>query len=241
MTTVLIADDHQLLRHALRRALEDSGFRVVSEAGDGEEAVRLVQQDRPDVVVMDVTMPVLDGIEATRRIHAATGESKVLVLTMHDEDALRVKALRAGAVGFLTKDCAMQEVVETVRRVADGDTVFSPEIAAAMMAEFPVTTAARPPGNGTPGTGAPGNGTPGNGAPANGRPVETQDSPLTKREREILQLVADGHSTAEIARSLYISAKTVKNHLASIYSKLDSRDRTQAVLSGMRLGIVQLQ
>jgi DNA-binding NarL/FixJ family response regulator len=231
MTTVLIADDHQLLRQALRRALEDSGFRVLSEAGDGEEAVRLVQQDRPDVVVMDVTMPVLDGIEATRRIHAATGESKVLVLTMHDEDALRVKALRAGAVGFLTKDCAMQEVVETVRRVADGDTVFSPEIAAAMMAEFPVATAPRPPDAGAPG----------NGAPANGRPVETHDSPLTKREREILQLVADGHSTAEIARSLYISAKTVKNHLASIYSKLDSRDRTQAVLSGMRLGIVQLQ
>jgi DNA-binding NarL/FixJ family response regulator len=224
MTTVLIADDHQLLRQALRRALEDAGLRVVSEAGDGEEAVRLVVQDHPDVVVMDVTMPVLDGIEATRRIHAATGESRVLVLTMHDEDALRVKALRAGAVGFLTKDCAMQEVVETVKRVADGDTVFSPEIAAAMMAEFPVVN-----GNG------------GNGM-ANGRPAEViNDSPLTKREREILQLVADGHSTAEIARSLYISAKTVKNHLASIYSKLDSRDRTQAVLSGMRMGIVQLQ
>jgi DNA-binding NarL/FixJ family response regulator len=226
MTTVLIADDHQLLRQALRRALEDAGLRVVSEAGDGEEAVRLVVQDHPDVVVMDVTMPVLDGIEATRRIHAATGESRVLVLTMHDEDALRVKALRAGAVGFLTKDCAMQEVVETVKRVADGDTVFSPEIAAAMMAEFPVVA------NGNGGA---------NGA-ANSRPAEViNDSPLTKREREILQLVADGHSTAEIARSLYISAKTVKNHLASIYSKLDSRDRTQAVLSGMRLGIVQLQ
>ncbi len=137
MTSVLVADDHQLLRQALRRALEDSGFDVVAEAGDGEEAVRLVALLRPDVVVMDVTMPVLDGIEATRRIHAATGDAKVLVLTMHDEDALRVKALRAGAVGFLTKDCAMQEVVETVRRVADGDTVFSPEIAAAMMAEFP--------------------------------------------------------------------------------------------------------
>ena len=219
MKTVVIADDHQLLRQALRRALEDAGFKVVSEAADGEEAVRLVALDRPDVVVMDVTMPVLDGIEATRRIHAATGETRVLVLTMHDEDALRVKALRAGAVGFLTKDCAMQEVVETVRRVADGDTVFSPEIAAAMMAEFPLTTESF----------------------ANGHEPDVVESPLTKREREILQLVADGHSTAEIARSLFISAKTVKNHLASIYAKLDSRDRTQAVLSGMRLGIVQLQ
>jgi two-component system, NarL family, response regulator DegU len=224
MTKVLVSDDHQLLRQALRRALEDSGFDVVAEAGDGEEAVRLVSILRPDVVVMDVTMPVLDGIEATRRIHAATGHTKVLVLTMHDEDALRVKALRAGAVGFLTKDCAMQEVVETVRRVANGDTVFSPEIAAAMMAEFPA-----------------------NGSVVNGNVLggtQTQqvvESPLTKREREILQLVADGHSTTEIARELFISAKTVKNHLASIYAKLDSRDRTQAVLSGMRLGIVQLQ
>ncbi len=224
MTKVLVSDDHQLLRQALRRALEDSGFDVVAEAGDGEEAVRLVSVLRPDVVVMDVTMPVLDGIEATRRIHAATGHTKVLVLTMHDEDALRVKALRAGAVGFLTKDSAMQEVVETVRRVADGDTVFSPEIAAAMMAEFPAT-----------------------GSTHNSNVLtatQTQqvvESPLTKREREILQLVADGHSTTEIARELFISAKTVKNHLASIYAKLDSRDRTQAVLSGMRLGIVQLQ
>src|ERR1700675_263856 len=137
MTRVLVADDHQLLRQALRRALEDSHFEVVAEAADGEEAVRLVVRHRPDVVVMDVTMPVLDGIEATRRIHAATGETKVLVLTMHGGDALGVRALRAGAVGFLTKDCAMQEVVETVRRVARGDKVFSPENAAAMMREVP--------------------------------------------------------------------------------------------------------
>ena len=218
MKTVVIADDHQLLRQALRRALEDAGFKVVSEAADGEEAVRLVALDRPDVVVMDVTMPVLDGIEATRRIHAATGDTRVLVLTMHDEDSLRVKALRAGAVGFLTKDCAMQEVVETVRRVADGDTVFSPEIAAAMMAEFPLNAERL----------------------TNGHEPDVVESPLTKREREILQLVADGHSTAEIARSLFISAKTVKNHLASIYVKLEARDRTQAVLSGVRLGIVSL-
>ena len=120
MTRVLVADDHQLLRQALRRALQESGFDVVAEAADGEEAVRLVNLLKPEVVVMDVTMPVLDGIEATRRIHAATGDTKVLVLTMHDEDALRVRALRAGAVGFLTKDSAMQEVVATVKAVAPG-------------------------------------------------------------------------------------------------------------------------
>lgn len=213
MTRVLVADDHQLLRQALRRALEESGVTVVSEAGDGEEAVRMAGQLHPDVVVMDVTMPVLDGIEATRRIHAADAQARVLVLTMHDEDALRAQAIQAGAVGFLTKDCAMHEVVETVRSIAAGDVAMSPAIAASMMAEFPAHAEHAPNG----------------------------DSPLTKREREVLQLVADGNSTAEIARSLFISAKTVKNHLASIYAKLDSRDRTQAVLSGMRLGIVQLQ
>ena len=219
MTRVLVADDHQLLRQALRRALEDSGVTVVSEAGDGEEAVRMFDQFHPDVVVMDVTMPVLDGIEATRRIHAADAEARVLVLTMHDEDALRAQAIQAGAVGFLTKDCAMQEVVETVRCVAEGDIAMSPAIAASVMAEFPIHGA----------------------APSNGAAHALADSPLTKREREILQHVADGDSTAEIARNLFISAKTVKNHLASIYAKLDARDRTQAVLSGMRLGIVQLQ
>jgi DNA-binding NarL/FixJ family response regulator len=218
MTTVLLADDHQLLRQALRRALEDSGLTVVSEAGDGDEAVRLAAQLHPDVVVMDVTMPVLDGIEATRRIHEVDADARVLVLTMHDEDALRAQAIHAGAVGFLTKDCAMQEVVETVRTVAAGEVAISPEIASSMMAQFPAEN--------------------GNGATNGDAPIE---SPLTKRELEILQLVADGHSTVEIARTLFISAKTVKNHLASIYAKLDARDRTQAVLSGMRMGIVQLQ
>jgi DNA-binding NarL/FixJ family response regulator len=220
MTTVLLADDHQLLRQALRRALEDSGLTVVSEAGDGDEAVRLAAELHPDVVVMDVTMPVLDGIEATRRIHEFDAAARVLVLTMHDEDSLRAQAIHAGAVGFLTKDCAMQEVVETVRTVAAGEVAISPEIATSMIAQFPDASGG------------------GNGA-ANG--AEALDSPLTKRELEVLQLVADGYSTVEIARSLFISAKTVKNHLASIYAKLDARDRTQAVLSGMRMGIVQLQ
>ena len=108
MTRVLLADDHQMLRQAVRRALEDSGIDVVGEAGDGDQAVMLTETLRPDVVLMDVTMPVLDGIEATRRIAATGSTSKVLVLTMHDEDALRAKALRAGAAGFLTKDCELQ-------------------------------------------------------------------------------------------------------------------------------------
>lgn len=194
MSRVLIADDHRLLRHALRRALQNAGVASVSEAADGEEAVRLAAAQRPDVVVMDVTMPVLDGVEAARRIHQIAPDVRILVLTMHDEDALRAEAIRAGASGFLTKDSALQEVVDAVRALAEGTRAIHHE---------------RPP-------------------------------PLTTREREILQLVADGHSTTEIAQSLFISAKTVKNHLASIYAKLEARDRTEAVVSGVRRGIVQL-
>lgn len=215
MTRVLLADDHQMLRQAVRRALEDSGIDVIGEAGDGDQAVMLTQTLNPDVVLMDVSMPVLDGIEACRRITDSGSLSHVLVLTMHDEDALRAKALRAGAAGFLTKDCELKEVVDTVRAVASGEVGFSTEIAHRILAQFPE------------------------------EPVDAESTPnngpLTRREREVLQAVADGRSTTEIGRELFISVKTVKNHLASIYAKLDARDRTQAVISGVRLGIVQLR
>lgn len=216
MTRVLLADDHQMLRQAVRRALEESGLTVVGEAGDGNEAVALTQALVPDVVLMDVSMPILDGIEATRRITASSSSARILVLTMHDEDALRARAIRAGAAGFLTKDCELREVVAAVRTVAAGEMLVSPDIAQAMLAQFPEEPVAD----------------------------EVQDDntgPLTRREREVLQAVADGRSTTEIGRELFISVKTVKNHLASIYAKLDARDRTQAVISGVRMGIVHLR
>ncbi len=215
MTTVLVADDHQLVRQALRRALDDAGLNVVSEACDGEEAVRLAKQLEPDVVVMDVTMPILDGIQATRQIFAAEPSTKIVILTMHGEDKLVSEAIEAGAVAFLSKDCSMQEVVETVRLTSAGEVFLSPALADSMLKEF---TPAEPTTGGKP----------------------SVPSPLTKREEEILQSVADGKSTTEVAQDLFISAKTVKNHLASIYVKLEARDRTQAVLSGVRLGIVSL-
>ncbi len=224
MTRVLLADDHQLLRQALRRALEDAGYDVVAEAGDGEEAMHGVAEHRPDLVVIDVTMPVLDGVEATRRIHAQFPETSIIVLTMHAEDALKAEALRAGAAAFLTKDSAMHELVATVGAVTRGE-IMSSEVAAQIVREFEpmavVGASARGAHNGT------------GLAPA-------EPSPLTPREEEILQLIADGRSTTEVARELFISAKTVKNHLASIYAKLDARDRTQAVLSAVRSGIVHL-
>ena len=215
MTRVLLADDHQMLRQAVRRALEDAGHTVIGEAADGNQAVDLCATLQPEVVLMDVSMPVLDGIEATRRITATGSPSRILVLTMHDEDALRARAIRAGAVGFLTKDCELREVVDAIRAVASGEVLVSPAIAQAMLAQFPEE-------------------------PVANEVVDT-NGPLTRREKEVLQSVADGRSTTEIGRELFISVKTVKNHLASIYAKLDARDRTQAVISGVRLGIVHLR
>jgi DNA-binding NarL/FixJ family response regulator len=211
MTTVLIADDHQLLRQALRRAMEDAGLVVLGEAADGAEAVQLVDELRPELVIMDVTMPVLGGIEATRRLHAAHPDLPIVVLTMHDEDALREEALRAGASAFLTKDSSMQDVVATAIATAAGE-ALSAGLASSILTELT--------------------------APA---PTATPEpSPLTPREEEILQLIADGYSTSEVASRLFISGKTVKNHLASVYDKLDARDRTQAVLSAVRIGIIHL-
>jgi two-component system, NarL family, response regulator DegU len=212
--TLLLVDDHQLLRQGLRRAIEEAGFEVVGEAGDGREAVRLAEALRPDLVLMDVSMPILDGIEATRQLRLTAPETRVVVLTMHGEEEVVDRALRAGAVGYLVKDCTMQQVATTLRSAAAGDTDLSPDLARSMLEEFP--------------------------SPDGGQPDAAAAMVLSRREEEVLQLFADGHSTTEVAGRLYISAKTVKNHLASIYEKLDARDRTQAVLTAVRMGIIRL-
>lgn len=229
-TRVVLADDHQLLRQALRRALEEADFEIVGEAADGEEAIRHVGATMPDLVVIDVTMPVLDGVEATRRIHERWPNVAIVVLTMHAEEALKAQALRNGAVAFLTKDSAMHDLVQTVTQVSRGD-VMSSNVAQAIVREFQPLVGAS--------TQAPTT-TAGPLQYAQRAPAAPVVSPLTNREEEILQLIADGRSTTEVARELFISAKTVKNHLASIYAKLDARDRTQAVLSAVRIGIVHL-
>jgi len=209
---LLLADDHRMLREGLRRTLEEEGLEVVGEAGDGEEALRLAASLRPDVVLMDVTMPVLDGVEATRQLHEHLPEIPVVMLTMHADRDVLARAIRAGAAGYLVKDCSTDEVVRTVRVAASGETALSPEIAASMLAEAQRLEA----------------------------PDDDLEPIISKREEEVLQLVADGLSTSEVAARLYISIKTVKNHLASIYEKLDSRDRTQAVLRAVRMGIIRL-
>jgi len=211
---LLLADDHRMLRESLRRAMEESGFDVVGEAADGEEAVRLAEKLRPDVVLMDVTMPVLDGVAATRRVRDQLPGTQVVILTMHADREVLVDAIRAGAAGYLVKDCSTEDVVDTIRKAASGETALSPELAASMLGEVRELVRQEQ-------TGA-------------AEPI------ISKREEEVLQLIADGLSTTEVAAKLYISVKTVKNHLASIYQKLDTRDRTQAVLQAVRMGIVRL-
>ncbi|MDQ3462894.1 MAG: response regulator [Actinomycetota bacterium] len=184
---VVVADDHRILREGLRRALEGQGIEVVGEAGDGDEAVELAGALRPDVVLMDVTMPVLDGVEATRRIRLELPDVRVVMLTMHADEATMARAIRAGADGYLVKDCTSDEIGETLRLVAAGQTAVSPHVAASMLREVQAL------------------------------PSGTGEEIVSKREEEVLQLIADGCSSAEVAQRLYISQKTVKNHLASIY------------------------
>lgn len=213
---LMLADDHRMLREGLRRSMVDQGFDVVGEAGDGDQAVKLAEQLRPDVVLMDVTMPEVDGVEATRQIRAAMPEIRVVMLTMHADQEVLAAAIRAGASGYLVKDCSTAEIAAAVRMAVSGETALSPQLAASMLDEVRRLDSAQ----------------------AFGAPEE--ERVITRREEEVLQLIADGCSTPEVAERLYISQKTVKNHLASIYQKLDARDRTQAVLQAVRMGIVHL-
>ncbi len=208
---LLLVDDHRMLREGLRRSMELYGFDVVAEGSDGEEGVRLAQALRPDVVLMDVSMPVLDGVEATRRIRQTCPDTQVVMLTMHADKDVLAKAIRCGAAGYLVKDCSTDEVADAVRAASNGEGTVSPEFAKSMLreAKFPI-------------------------------PDRPGESVISKREEEVLQLVADGFSTVEVAQKLYISIKTVKNHLASIYQKLDTADRTQAVVRAVRMGIIRL-
>ncbi|MEL7159000.1 MAG: response regulator transcription factor [Actinomycetota bacterium] len=208
MIKILLADDHSLLREGLKKSFESAGDEVVGEASNGEEAVAMARALQPEVVLMDLSMPVMDGIEATRRIRQELPMVRVAVLTMHDDIDKTRDAISAGASAYLSKGTKFAEVRETVQRVAEGDTVLSPAVAGAML-----TTAQEQP--------------------------DHQDL-LSDRQIEILQAIADGMSTKQAGRYLGITTKTVHNHLNAIYRKLDAQSLTHAVLSAVRMGIINL-
>ena len=217
--SVLLADDQPLLRRGFRMILEAEGdLTVVAEAADGEEAVDLARRHAPDVVLMDIRMPGLDGIEATQRITAADTHVRVLVLTTFDLDEYAFGALRAGASGFLLKDVRPAELVTALRTVAAGDAVISPRVTRRLLEEYTRVL------------------------PLSASQMQErypQLSALTEREREVLIAVARGLSNAEIAASLFVSEATVKSHVGRILAKLGLRDRVQVVVLAYEAGLIQ--
>ena len=221
---VVLADDQALLRKGFRMILEaEEDIDIVGEAADGADAVRLAELYGPDVVLMDVRMPVLDGIEATRAITDAAGDrTRVLILTTFDLDEYAFSALRAGASGFLLKDVPPPELVSAIRIVAHGDAVVSPRITRRLLEEYADTL---PDLSGKAGG-------------ATGPGENPALASLTEREREVLLAVADGLSNAEIAERLYVSEATVKSHVGRLLAKLGLRDRVQAVVFAFQSGLV---
>jgi DNA-binding NarL/FixJ family response regulator len=215
MTSVLIADDQALVRVGLRKILEaEPETTVVGEAGDGEDAVAEARRLRPDVVLMDIRMPVLDGIEATRRIVSAVPGTRVLMLTTFGLDTYVYDALRAGASGFMLKDAPPEEIAAAVRIVASGEALLAPAVTRAVIEEFALH------------------------APATAPDPPLAVTELTPREQEVLDLLVRGLSNPEICERLVISEATAKTHVARILQKLDLRDRVQAVIYAYETGLV---
>lgn len=211
---VIIADDQTLFRQGLRTLLSvQSDFEVVGEAVNGAEALKLIAKHRPDVALMDVEMPVLDGVAATRRIQEEYPDCQVVILTTFDNDEYVFEGLRAGALGYLLKDTPADKLVEAVRTAAQGKSFLEPSVAAKVVSEFSRLSDIAV------------------------QRHQALDEPLTPRETEILRLIVQGMSNREIAHHLVITEGTVKNHVTAILSKLEVNDRTQAALRARDLGI----
>lgn len=208
---VVIVDDHPIFRQGLRTLLEDLGVEVVAEASDGEGGVAAVVEHRPDVVLMDLQMPGVSGVEATRRLADRVPEAKVVVLTMVDDDQAVFAALQAGAIGYLLKGAGQEEIGRALASVAAGQAVYGPEVARRLRSFF--------------------SGSPAAGATAVPFPA------LSEREREVLGLVAEGASNGDIARRLFLSDKTVRNYVSSIFAKLGVDSRAAAIVTARDAGL----
>ena len=217
-TRVAIVDDHQLVREGLRDLLEDApDIEVVGEATNGREALLLCSRLRPDLVLMDVRMPEMDGLAATRELKQRYPGISVMMVTMHENPDYLLEALKAGAAGYVLKDGLRQEVVTAVRRVREGESSLDPELAARLLRRLAAEDH-------------------GEARPAGGR---LPSDVLTPRELEVLELVQQGRSNREVAEVLYISRGTVKRHIENIMARLGVSDRTQAVVKALQLGILE--
>ena len=213
MIRVLIADDQGMMRAGLRSLLDgERDIEVVAEAGDGEEAVAAVRQHRPDVALLDIRMPKLDGIAATRLLVTERAATRILVLTTFDLDEYVFAALRAGASGFLLKDAPADDLVDAVRRIARGDALLDPSVTRRVIETFGSLPEI---------------------------PRSAQLESLSPRELEVLELLARGKSNAEIAKALYLGEATVKTHVSNVLAKLGLRDRVQAVIAAYETGLVR--
>ncbi len=212
---LLIVDDQRLMREGLRTLLElERGFEIAGEAGDGQAALDRYAELQPDVVLMDIRMPGMDGVEATRRLHKAWPNARVIILTTFNDDAYVFEGLRAGALGYLLKDVSGQELANAVRTVASGGALIDPSVARKVVDEFArLTPPARAPDAGLA-------------------------EPLSERERDVLRLLAEGLSNREIGLKLSLTEGTVKNYVTNVLHKIGVRDRTQAALRGKELGLL---
>ncbi len=215
---VLIADDHQLFRRGLRMVLDDEDdIEVVAEAGDGRETVELTREHAPDVVVLDVRMPVLSGIEAAREIRAEQPGTRILVLTISDEEDDLYEAIKAGANGYLLKEISIDEIGDAVRQIHAGQSLITPSMASKLLEEFAALVR------------------------RDEQPPEVPAPRLTPREMEVLEHIAKGMNNRDIANALFISENTVKNHVRNILEKLHLRSRMEAVLYAVRENLLEIE
>ena len=210
---VLVVDDHDLFRTGLRNLLEEQGVNVVGEAENGETAIRLASDLAPDVVIMDLNMPGVGGVETTRRLSSLAPLSRVVVLTISADDDDVMNAVMAGACGYLLKDSSIQELIAGIRAASEGESLISPQIAAKVLQRLRAQS-------------------------KDADAAETIRAELSDRELQVLKLIANGKDNAQIARELFISPKTVKNHISNILMKLQIENRIQAAVYAVRSGIV---
>jgi two-component system, NarL family, response regulator NreC len=206
---ILLAEDHVMVRQGLRTFLEQAGMAVIGEAGDGQEALRIAHEQHPDVAVLDIGMPYLNGLETARRLREALPQTKIVLLTMHTEDPYVLEAIQAGAVGYVLKTQAMLDLVQAIQNVLQGQIYLSPRISRALVTAY-LTRSDLPP------------------------------DPLTSREREVLQLIAEGETTKEIAWRLGLSAKTVESHRIKLMHKIDIHETATLVRYAIRRGLAHL-